>query len=819
MKSDITRRCSRHCACRVSGETPSASPSASRRASPGAAQQMSATFAPDSSDYDFAGLQFELMGVSGGDPYNNGFFSTTGHFDNSFVYNPHASWAVQPGAPAALGVLRRQLGRSACGGGPAEQAPAHEHRLRERAAVVDRVVSRDDGVALVVRHGRGVRIPAGSYGGIGGGNGKGTGTLRGRVLALADAAADGGQVAGSVHGLSSLTLLHPNSPNHGHVRTSYFASTLASSDGGEPSSPTSPTISNFDSARLSVGQDHGPSTDGYQSHSRRTSITITAPSSPGSCGDADASSSGKQGEGQKSKSDTDAAEEGKKEKEREKRERQIVLGSDEPGTEADIGPFPAQLNAFALTRLVDPKSLRALEALGGVDGLLHGLGTDAHRGLSNQQSAMRAELGGGKGGRKGSGDGAPPAFFSADSGAHAMHADCQHVYGQNDKVLVLLSIAAVVSLTLGLFQDFGTQHPTFSCGSGQTCTQPPVDWNEGVAIIAAIVIVVVVGSMNDWQKEKQFKKLNEKKEDRTVKIICDGAEKVINVKKGEADSSVSSHADCFVVSGSKVLEGAGSYVVIAVGIKSFNGRIMMASGYSNLITSTMLRTDNDNTPLQMKLNNLAELIAKLRSTVGLLLFVVLLIRFFVQLSTGDPVRSVDQKGLAFVQILIISLTLAFAPAMKRMTQEKLLVRVLGGCETMVNTSVGCTDKTGMLVQNVMGVIMGSAYTNVGEEPGVRETPEEREQCRQHPGDFLIKQSGLHNVLSPALRQLFNDALAENSTAFEDEDSKTSALRCVPCRYRTRRQPTGECKQEGSGGQWWHAQGTYSSPLLFPAQAV
>lgn len=43
----------------------------------------------------------------------------------------------------------------------------------------------------------------------------------------------------------------------------------------------------------------------------------------------------------------------------------------------------------------------------------------------------------------------------------------------------------------------------------------------------------------------------------------------------------SSHIDCFVISGSKVLEGVGQYVVVAVGTKSFNGRIMM--GERNLI--------------------------------------------------------------------------------------------------------------------------------------------------------------------------------------------------------------------------------------------
>jgi len=46
---------------------------------------------------------------------------------------------------------------------------------------------------------------------------------------------------------------------------------------------------------------------------------------------------------------------------------------------------------------------------------------------------------------------------------------------------ILLSIAAVISLALGLFQDFGTPRPE---------GEPPVDWVEGVAIVIAIAIVV-----------------------------------------------------------------------------------------------------------------------------------------------------------------------------------------------------------------------------------------------------------------------------------------------------------------------------------------
>jgi len=211
---------------------------------------------------------------------------------------------------------------------------------------------------------------------------------------------------------------------------------------------------------------------------------------------------------------------------------------------------------------------------------------------------------------------------------------------------ILLSIAAVVSLALGFFQDFGPS---------RTPGQPPVDWVEGVAIIVAIFIVVAVGSLNDWQKERQFKVLNEKKEDRLVKVIRDGGERQIDVHQvvvgdvvilepgeiipcdgvflfghnvrcdessatGESDAikkrpyhecielrdkrlmefdpdgpsddgesinttrrinpsglELLGHTDCFVVSGSKVLEGVGCYVVISVGTKSFNGRIMMGS--------------------------------------------------------------------------------------------------------------------------------------------------------------------------------------------------------------------------------------------------
>lgn len=50
----------------------------------------------------------------------------------------------------------------------------------------------------------------------------------------------------------------------------------------------------------------------------------------------------------------------------------------------------------------------------------------------------------------------------------------------------------------------------------------------------------------------------------------------------ESDGGHDEHkADCFLISGSKVLEGVGEYVIIAVGQKSFHGRIMLGKDSFN----------------------------------------------------------------------------------------------------------------------------------------------------------------------------------------------------------------------------------------------
>jgi len=41
----------------------------------------------------------------------------------------------------------------------------------------------------------------------------------------------------------------------------------------------------------------------------------------------------------------------------------------------------------------------------------------------------------------------------------------------------------------------------------------------------------MVGSLNDWQKEHQFHVLNDKKEERGVKVVRSGIERVIDIKE------------------------------------------------------------------------------------------------------------------------------------------------------------------------------------------------------------------------------------------------------------------------------------------------
>ncbi|KAJ3524170.1 hypothetical protein NMY22_g11122 [Coprinellus aureogranulatus] len=354
--------------------------------------------------------------------------------------------------------------------------------------------------------------------------------------------------------------------------------------------------------------------------------------------------------------------------------------------------------------MLDPKNLDTPASFGGVAGLHWGLGTNSERGLSTSavgtsgssspESTEKEKAGHSdshtveadtQGAEE---DRVPEIMLTAPSGdtttvtpqadpnaSKASLTDRKWVYGENvlptrssktllqlmwmalkDKVLVLLCIAVVISLALGLFQDFGT--PRHS-------DEPVVDWVEEVATMIAVGLVVIVGSVNDWQKERQFKVLNEEKEERGVKVIRDGVEKVIDVKQvvvGDialVEPGEILPCDVFLAGASDAIKKVTFKVVVELYRNAQNeGKDPHILHVDCFMVGGALRGDTENTPLQLKLNALAEPITKIGSIAGLLLFAALMIRFSVQLGTGEPPqRTAAEKGIAFVNILITSVTL------------------------------------------------------------------------------------------------------------------------------------------------------------------
>ncbi|KAJ5677153.1 uncharacterized protein N7477_002786 [Penicillium maclennaniae] len=507
----------------------------------------------------------------------------------------------------------------------------------------------------------------------------------------------------------------------------------------------------------------------------------------------------------------------------------------DPGRESE---FEVENNKFAfspgqLNKLLNPKSFAAFRALGGLRGLEKGLRTNTQSGLSADESTLDGavsfqEVVGSESLPKTAFPTGPPPDQSSGSEMVSSpgedYVDRRRIYGTNklperklktiwelawiaynDKVLILLTIAAVVSLAVGIPQSLHPANPD----------EPGVEWVEGLAILIAIIIVVVVGAANDWQKERQFAKLNKKKENRLVKVMRSGKTVEISIHDlvvgdvmhlepgdmvpvdgilieghgvkcdessatGESDiirkapgndvyRTIEQHEDLkkmdpFIISGAKVSEGVGTFLVTATGVHSTHGRTMMS-----------LQEEGETTPLQSKLNKLAEYIAKLGLASGLLLFVVCFIKFLVRLK--DIEGGADAKGQAFLQIFIVAVTivvvavpeglplavtLALAFATTRMIKDNNLVRFLKACETMGNATTICSDKTGTLTENKMSAVAATLGTSsrFGDK-----SPSSNSEC--------VSASEFVSSLSPSVKDVLLKSITLNSTAFEGESDDCS----------------------------------------------
>ena len=327
-----------------------------------------------------------------------------------------------------------------------------------------------------------------------------------------------------------------------------------------------------------------------------------------------------------------------------------------------------------------------------------------------------------------------------------------------DLMIRILIVAAIVQIILGT---------TLS-------DNPKTDWIDGVSIIVAVVIVVLVGSITDYKKELKFHELNDIQNSETkYTVVRNGISSdlvsddllvgdIVNVTYGDIlpadmiliegngikmdESSLTGESDTvkkeiydkcieekengkqphsmLLLSGTNCVEGCGKAVVIAVGDHSQKG----------IIRRTVDNAQEDSkTPLENKLDDIAESISYFGMGAALVTLVALGIRFIIKYvedtknynlavekgvdknKLTDPKTQVPKKLLDIVILCVaiiavaipeglpLAVTLSLAFSIKKLMDQNNLVRKMHACETMGGANYICTDKTGTLTKNEMNV--------------------------------------------------------------------------------------------------------------------
>ena len=436
-------------------------------------------------------------------------------------------------------------------------------------------------------------------------------------------------------------------------------------------------------------------------------------------------------------------------------------------------------------------------------------------------------------------DGREDAFGSNKVFVEPVPPFCHYVWeALKDLMVRILILAAVVSIVLGC---------TFS-------EDPSKDWVDGVSIVIAVLIVVLVGSITDYQKEQKFHELNEVQNEGTkYKLIRNGqpqdhisddllvgdliminygdimAADILLIEgngikmdesalTGESDAMKKEKFDkCYemqqngekklpsplILSGTNCIEGSGKGIVIAVGEHSQKG----------IIRRTVDNAQEDSkTPLELKLERIAELIGYFGIGAGVVTLIALMIRFAISFSdelddyneTSDTegvitsilfnfpylendetlMKHVDNdltdprlgvaKQILDIIILCVSIivvaipeglplavTLSLAFSIKKMMDYNNLVRKMHACETMGGANYICTDKTGTLTKNEMSVFQVLTGTwnkelnqnkekdDVGKLDAKKNDPDEVELIREDH-NTLFKNDSFWDVLKVAI---------------------------------------------------------------------
>jgi magnesium-transporting ATPase (P-type) len=141
-----------------------------------------------------------------------------------------------------------------------------------------------------------------------------------------------------------------------------------------------------------------------------------------------------------------------------------------------------------------------------------------------------------------------------------------------------------------------------------------------------------------------------------------------------------------------VTAGAGEALVTATGMQTRFGRI----------ASLTQSTERERSPLELELDRVVRIVALLAVTIGGVFFVMA--GLLHTMDVHD--RFVFAIGVTVSLVpngLLPTVTLSLALATQRMAKRNTLVRRLSSVETLGETTVICTDKTGTLTENQMTV--------------------------------------------------------------------------------------------------------------------
>ncbi|KAH0936266.1 hypothetical protein HID58_013383 [Brassica napus] len=305
-----------------------------------------------------------------------------------------------------------------------------------------------------------------------------------------------------------------------------------------------------------------------------------------------------------------------------------------------------------------------------------------------------------------------------------------------DMTLMILGVCAFVSLIVGIATEGW-----------------PKGSHDGLGIVASILLVVFVTATSDYRQSLQFRDLDKEKKKITVQVTRSGFRQKLSIYDllpgdivhlaigdqvpadglflsgfsvvidessltGESEPVMVNAQNPFLLSGTKVQDGSCKMLITTVGMRTQWGKLM----------ATLTEGGDDETPLQVKLNGVATIIGKIGLFFAVVTFAVLVQGMFMRkLSTGthwiwsgdEALELLEYFAIAVTIVVVavpeglpLAVTLSLAFAMKKMMNDKALVRHLAACETMGSATTICSDKTGTLTTNHMTVVKSCICMNV-----------------------------------------------------------------------------------------------------------